>query len=123
MLISRKVINLALAQKEPILTTNAQQDTRFQEGESVIRYHLRSILCVPMILQDHAVGVLYADNRMLRGAFAPSNIPLLAAFGTQSAITIEHPRLFGATGRDLENARRELKEHSANNAAATAGST
>src|SRR5205807_9028516 len=53
MMISRKVINLAVTQKQPILTTNAQQDTRFGDSESVIRYALRSILCVPLAVHDN----------------------------------------------------------------------
>ncbi|HLY29251.1 MAG TPA: GAF domain-containing protein [Aggregatilineales bacterium] len=108
-MISTKVINLALAQKEPILTTNAQQDTRFGDSESVIRYALRSILCVPLMLHGNLVGVLYADNRIVRGAFSPSHIPLLSAFGTQAAVAIENARMFEQTRADLDKTRRELE--------------
>ncbi len=108
-MISSKVINLALQQEEPILTTNAQQDTRFGDSESVIRYALRSILCVPLMMYGNLVGVLYADNRIVRGAFSPSHIPLLAAFGTQAAVAIENAQTFEQTRDDLDRTRRELE--------------
>ncbi len=110
MMISRKVVNLAVTQKAPILTTNAQQDTRFGDSESVIRYALRSILCVPLLVHDTIVGVLYADNRIARGVFVEGHIPLLAAFGTHAAVAIDNARVFAQTKAELEKARRELDE-------------
>jgi adenylate cyclase len=110
MMISRKVVNLAVAQKAPMLTTNAQQDTRFGDSESVIRYALRSILCVPLVIHDTIVGVLYADNRIARGVFVEGHIPLLAAFGTHAAVAIENARVFGDVKAELEKTRRELEE-------------
>jgi transcriptional regulator with GAF, ATPase, and Fis domain len=109
-MISRKVINLAVTQKAPILTTNAQQDTRFGDSESVIRYALRSILCVPLLVRDTSVGVLYADNRIARGVFVETHIPLLAAFGTHAAVAIDNARIYAQTKSELEQARRELEE-------------
>jgi adenylate cyclase len=110
MMISRKVVNLAVVQKAPILTTNAQQDTRFGDSESVIRYALRSILCVPLLIQETIVGVLYADNRIARGVFAEGHIPLLAAFGTHGAVALENARVFAETRAELEKTRRELED-------------
>ncbi len=109
-MISHKVVGLTVDQKQPILTTNAQQDTRFGDSESVIRYALRSILCVPLLIHDNTVGVLYADNRIVRGVFLESHVPLLAAIGTHAAVAIENARLFAQTRADLEEARRSLQE-------------
>jgi hypothetical protein len=110
MMISRKVVNLAVTQKTPILTTNAQQDTRFGDSESVIRYALRSILCVPLLVRDTIVGVLYADNRIVRGVFVETHIPLLAAFGTHAAVAIDNARIYAQTRAELEQAQRQLEE-------------
>jgi adenylate cyclase len=110
MMISRKVVNLAVEQKRPMLTTNAQQDTRFGDSESVIRFALRSIVCVPLAVHDNIVGVLYADNRVARGVFMDGHIPLLAAFGTHGAVAIENARIYGQTRSELEQARRDLEE-------------
>ena len=91
--VSRSVIATALEKMEPIMTTNAQDDVRFQNALSVMRGGLRSILCVPLLLDDQIIGVLYTDNSIQKGLFHQGIIPLLSAFGTQAAIAIEKARL------------------------------
>lgn len=92
--VSSTVINSVLESGEPLLTTNAQADPRFSGQESIINYNLRSILCVPMNLKDHTIGVIYADNRIADGIFRESDKHLLAAFANQAAVAIENARLF-----------------------------
>jgi sigma-B regulation protein RsbU (phosphoserine phosphatase) len=90
---SRSIVQTAFENREPIVTTNAQQDERFLKAVSVMQQGLRAVLCIPLTVQTHVVGVLYCDNRISQGAFSPNSIPLLAAFGTQAAIAIEKARL------------------------------
>ncbi len=106
---SRSIVNAALEQMEPIITTNAQGDARFQAMKSVVQHGLRSILCIPLSLHGRVVGVLYADNRIEQGIFSNDDIPLLTAFGTQAAIAIENARMFGQVKNDLREAQRELQ--------------
>jgi PAS domain S-box-containing protein len=77
-----------------VLTTNAQEDPRFGGQDSVIAYHLRSILCVPLKVKDQLTGVIYADNRIRTGLFTEKECDLLVAFANQAAIAIENARLF-----------------------------
>jgi sigma-B regulation protein RsbU (phosphoserine phosphatase) len=91
--ISHSVVNTALTRLEPIITTNALDDARFQNSQSIVRQGLRSILCLPLILDTQVIGILYADNRIQQGIFGQDTLPLLSAFGTQAAIAIEKARL------------------------------
>lgn len=106
---SRSVVDRALREKQTILTTNAATDDRFQNVQSVVNNQLRSILCIPLIIQGKAVGVLYADNRITQDIFRSDEIPLLTAFGTQAAIAIENARLYGQVKDDLNKALSELQ--------------
>lgn len=92
---SHSVVKDAFEKNEPILTMNALDDTRFQSRQSVIGLSLRSVLCVPLSLDNKVIGVLYADNRMRSGVFSKETAQLLTAFGTQAAIAIEKARLHG----------------------------
>jgi transcriptional regulator with GAF, ATPase, and Fis domain len=107
---SRGIINAAIAQKEPILTTNAQQDARFQAMQSVVQHALRSIVCVPMIVRDEVVGVLYADNKIGQGVFNPENLPILGVFANQAAVAIQNARVHGKVKADLAKAEQEVME-------------
>lgn len=106
---SSGVVQRALREKQTIITTDAATDDRFQDAKSIFDNQLRSILCIPLIIQAEAVGVLYADNRMTQGVFRPDEIPLLTAFGTQAAIAIENARLYGQVKDDLNKALSELQ--------------
>src|SRR5262249_17738338 len=76
----RSVIDAAVEKGEPIVPTNAQDDDRFHSKTSVVNQGLRSIVCIPLLVDGDALGVLYADNRSTFGAFSPDLIPLLSAF-------------------------------------------
>ncbi|UCD43265.1 MAG: GAF domain-containing protein [Chloroflexota bacterium] len=106
--LSRTVVNQVLSEGHPILTTNALQDPRFDAQESVISLSLRSILCVPLILKESIIGVIYADNRLREGLFTETQKNLLATFANQAAVAIENARLFESVRQTLSEVT-ELK--------------
>lgn len=106
---SRSVVMSALEQSKPIITTNAQSDIRFQNAMSIVSNHLRSILCVPLVLRGSTVGVLYADTRINQAIFEPEYVPIFAAFGTQAAIAIENARTYTRVKEDLNEALNQLE--------------
>ncbi|MFH1634499.1 MAG: adenylate/guanylate cyclase domain-containing protein [Chloroflexota bacterium] len=99
--ISRTVVNRVVSEGKPIVTTNAQEDPRFDGQESIIAYSLRSILCVPLEVKGKITGVIYADNRIRSGIFTQSERDLLAAFANQAAVAIENAQLFESVRRTL----------------------
>lgn len=105
---SRGIIDAAIQDEKPIITTNAQADERFGTRESIVIQQLRSILCIPLTMRGQTVGVLYADNRFRQGIFQEESIPILTAFGTQAAIAIQNAKAFGAVRDDLAEAQREI---------------
>jgi adenylate cyclase len=99
--ISRTVTNRVLAEGQPVLTTNAQEDQRFSGQQSVVSYNLRSILCIPLKLKNELSGLIYADNRIRSGLFTQHHLDLLSAFGNQAAVAIDNARLFASVRRTL----------------------
>jgi class 3 adenylate cyclase/PAS domain-containing protein len=94
--ISRTIVNQVASTGNPIVTTNAQMDPRFNTRESVIGYSLRSILCVPLRARGEITGVIYADNRIRSGLFSDRDRDLLTTFAGQAAVAIENARLFAS---------------------------
>lgn len=79
---------------EPIVTTDAQQDPRFNAQLSVRALRLRSIICVPLTVKGRSIGVVYLDSRVAAGLFSRHDPDLLTAFANQAALAIENARLF-----------------------------
>ena len=106
--ISRTVVQRVIQSGEGIITTNAREDPRFGGQESIIAFNLRSILCVPLMVKNDLIGVIYADNRIRTGIFSEPERDLLIAFANQAAVGIENARLFSSLKRTLEEVT-ELK--------------
>lgn len=105
---SRSIVNAAIEQQSAIITDNAQTDERFGEAKSVMVQQLRSILCIPLMIRGQTVGILYADNRFQQGIFVKKDLPLLTAFGTQAAISINNARKYGVVREGLKEAEKEI---------------
>jgi GAF domain-containing protein len=105
---SHSVVQAAVEQGQPIITDNAQTDTRFGGMASIVAQQVRSILCIPLKIHGQLVGVLYADNRFHKGVFQMNMLPLLTAFGTQASIAIDNARRYGNVKEGLEKAEREI---------------
>jgi PAS domain S-box-containing protein len=106
--ISRTIINRVVSEGQPILTTNAKEDPRFNEHESIIFHSLRSILCVPLKVKGDLTGVIYADNRIHEGVFSDAERDLLMTFANHAAVALENARLFDSVRRTLDEVT-ELK--------------
>ena len=80
------------------------------------RQDYRSLLAVPLLLEERIVGVL-AIWRRERGSFAPPLVNLLQTLATQSVLAIQNARLFREVAdksRQLETASRHKSEFLAN---------
>ncbi len=110
--VSRSVVERVAREGEPVLTSDAQTDERFNIRQSVVLLGLRSILCVPLKLKDNAIGVIYVDNRLQAGIFTDADLRLLSAIASSAAIAIENARLYqlavekGRLEQELATARR-----------------
>ncbi|MDX1993146.1 MAG: GAF domain-containing SpoIIE family protein phosphatase [bacterium] len=91
---STTIVNQVVATREPLLTNNAQFDTRFQAGQSIIMRGLRAILSAPMLVKDRLVGVVYVDTSMRSRNFSQSDRDLLNAVAGQAAIALDNARLY-----------------------------
>lgn len=110
--VSQTIVTKVAASGESILTTNAQQDPRFENQISVAAYQLRSILCAPLKIKNDLIGVIYVDNRAHAGIFRESDLALINAFADQAAVAIDNARLFEnlkRTNFQLEAANMELQ--------------
>jgi signal transduction histidine kinase len=109
MQVSRTVINEVLKSGDGVVTSNAQTDTRFADHASVMRYSLRSIICVPLRVRGEVIGVVYVDNAAKSGLFDTNDGEMLEALASQAAVAIENARLYTQTDAALAQRVAELE--------------
>ena len=97
------VIHFFLRTRESVILDDAVAQLTFAEDPYFREHQARSVLCLPLITQARVIGVLYLENNLSPGVFAPSRMPVLKLLASQAAIALENARLY----RDL--AEREAK--------------
>lgn len=107
--VSTTIIREVLKLEKAILTLNAEYE---MESESIVSKGLHSILCVPILVRDKLIGLVYLDNRLRVGMFNETHRDLLAALASEAGFAIENARLYqvavekGRLQSELEMARR-----------------
>jgi predicted ATPase/signal transduction histidine kinase len=80
--------------KERVILNDAFAETgRLSSDEYFARRRPRSALCMPIVRQARAIGVLYLENNLLPGAFSPSRLAAIELLAAQAAISLENARL------------------------------
>ncbi|MBI3961027.1 MAG: GAF domain-containing protein, partial [Chloroflexi bacterium] len=79
---------------EPLLSNDVAVDPRFYAGVSnTVEMKTRSLLAVPMLAQDKAIGALEVINQRYDDGFNAADIEILTIFASQAAIAIQNARL------------------------------
>jgi len=83
-------------EKKQVIIYDVGADPRVQNHRGIIRkYHLRSYLGVPMIVQDEAIGVLHLFTTTPR-TFSDEDVRFFATLAGQAAISVQNARLYEA---------------------------
>ena len=88
--VSRTIARRVLETGVPELTTNAQEDDRFRDLQSVADMRLRSILCIPIRIAGKIGGVLYVDNRLQMQVFQEREKLLLVSLADHAGVAIHN---------------------------------
>ncbi len=99
--ISRTIVNNVMASKEAILSADAATDARFDMAESIVDFHIRSMMCAPLVDRDgHSLGVIQLDTLDPRNRFEQDDLDMLVSVACQAAFAVENAQLHEAAMRD-----------------------
>ena len=79
--------------REPVLIQNVSFDERFNSLVGGDRYRNQSLLSVPILYRDQALGVINVNNKRSGEAFDAQDQDLLMAISHQVALAIENYKL------------------------------
>ena len=89
--LSNTLAERALALAEPVVAVDAAGELP-ELHQSVHALKLRSVLAVPLLAHGEALGVVYLDDRMRRGAFGPAELAWVRLLGALAAVAIADAR-------------------------------
>jgi PAS domain S-box-containing protein len=99
------ILRYVLHTREGIILDDAMARTIFSADPYIRGRRARSVLGLPLITQASFIGVLYLENNLAAGAFAPARIAVLKLLASQAAIALENAQLY----RDLAERDAKIK--------------
>jgi len=96
------IVRYVLRTRESVIVEDAGQ-SMFGADPYVQEHQLRSVLCLPLLNRANVIGVLFLENNLAPGVFAPAQTAVLKLLASQAAISLQNAQLY----RDL--AAREAK--------------
>ncbi|MGB3754817.1 MAG: ATP-binding protein, partial [Rivularia sp. (in: cyanobacteria)] len=78
----------------------------------IIQQQPYSLLCTPILNKGKLIGLLYLENKLIKGAFTPERLEVINLLCTQSAISLENARLHRQEkekSHQLEESQQRLK--------------
>lgn len=118
---SRTIINYVIESGAGVLCANAMTDHRFTEAskqDSIHQLGLRSVLCVPIMLQEEVIGVIHMDTSMAHHTYTQEQLRLMTAVGRMIGLATENARLMesrmkherlAATGETVARLSHEIR--------------
>jgi len=104
--ISRTIVGGVISTKEAILSADATADSRFEMAESIMDFHIRSMMCAPLMgSSGDALGVIQIDTLDQRNRFNREDLDVLASVACQAGIAVENAELHEAALRQQALAR------------------
>ena len=111
------ISNYVLNTREKVVLEKAIDVGEFTADEAVQRDQLRSVLCVPLTMQQQILGVLYFENNLIDGVFTDTQISHADVLIAQGAVALQNARLLNDSiaakivieemNRDLETTIKE----------------
>ncbi len=86
--LSRSLIKQILERGEGIITTNIQQDERFEPGASLLATNIRSVMATPIKLEKKLIGAIYVDSELSNMLFNDHDLEVFSAFANHAAVTL-----------------------------------
>ncbi len=97
---------LAIKTGKPVAVNDAFNDERVNR-EHMKQWDIRSVLAVPLVVRNEAIGVIFFNHHKSAAAFTDAHVDFAAQLAAAMSLALENARLFG----DLEKEITESKRH------------
>ncbi|TNE47807.1 MAG: GAF domain-containing protein [Deltaproteobacteria bacterium] len=87
-LVSTAMLRFTVLSHEPVVLNNAVVEGAFVRDPYVLKAGPRSVLCLPIMLHNKLLGLLFLENRLSVGVFTQKRQDMLHLIATQAAVSL-----------------------------------
>lgn len=100
--LSRTIVEQVLTRKQSILSVDTLSDIHFGSQESIVAQAIRSVMCVPLLLEGEVLGLLQVDTSSDPYAFKEQDLEVLTGVCAETAVALKNFQLYSDIERLLE---------------------
>ena len=104
--VSDSIINQVVENRRGLIISDATHDRKFGSSRSVVDLQLSSVMCVPLLVRNDLLGVLYLGNDSITSLFTESDLALLQVWAAQASLILHSALMLN----DLKVSNRNLRE-------------
>jgi predicted ATPase/class 3 adenylate cyclase len=93
-LIPVSLINFVLRKKEQVIINELSEDRVFNRDPYFQSATPQSVWAIPLMVQNELKGVLYLENKHVRGAFTSHRVNILQLLSYQLGISLDNARMY-----------------------------
>jgi len=91
--VPKTIIDYVSHSKESVVLSDAREG-RFANDPYIIEFKVKSVLCLPLLVQGEVTGSLYLENNLATDIFIPKRVEVLELLLSQIAISIKNARVY-----------------------------
>jgi HD-GYP domain-containing protein (c-di-GMP phosphodiesterase class II) len=100
--ISRTIVDEVLNRKQSILSVDTLSDSHFSSQVSIISQAIRSVMCVPLVLEGECLGLIQVDTSSDPYAFKEADLEMLTGVCAETAVALKNFQLYSDIERLLD---------------------
>jgi 3',5'-cyclic-nucleotide phosphodiesterase len=99
---SRTIVGEVLGGKRAVLSVDTLSDRHFGAQESIISQAIRSVMCVPLLLEGECLGLIQVDTSSDPYAFKDEDLEMLTGVCAEAAVALKNFQLYSNIERLLD---------------------
>ncbi len=100
--ISRTIVDEVVNKKQAVLSVDTLSDRHFGSQESIISQAIRSVMCVPLIMEGECLGLIQVDTSSDPYAFKEADLEMLTGVCAEAAVALKNFQLYSDIERLLD---------------------
>ena len=107
--LSDSILRRCMDTRQPLIVSDAVNDTMFNSSASVIDLQLSSVMVAPLIAQTQLLGLIYVGNDNVVNLFEQSSLEVLTVFAGQASLILQNAILLNQLTTDRDRIAGELE--------------
>jgi transcriptional regulator with GAF, ATPase, and Fis domain len=107
--LSDSIIKKVVETRQPLIISDALNDTSFKNSLSVMNLRLTSVMCVPMLERGQLIGIIYLGNDNVAQLFDQAALEILTIFTAQASLVIRNALLVNELQLDNQSLQERIE--------------